>query len=181
MKSFQLIGVIFSVFAMGMLGACEGDTGPAGATGPAGPAGPEGPPGPVSIAAFASINLGGGPGGACVAPGGPPPCVYYFGGDSVTNVTVTQLTGVGDYEVRFFGSWCCFASGESHRYQMTVLASTQEGDGQYIAAPLQATSGGVRVPDGTTGIATEIFTRINVWNSSDLTPADADFSVAIFR
>jgi len=193
MKNIRLAGITLSIFALGMLAACEGDTGPAGttgaagATGPAGPAGPPGPPGPVSTLGFASINLGDGPTGACIPPiPAPPglPCVYYFGGDSVTSVTVTQLTGIGDYEVRFFGSFPGFTAGEVYRYDMTVLATVIEALGQYVAAPITYcgdTACAGAVVDQATGVASEIYVRVQVWRTSDLTPVDKDFSVAIFR
>jgi hypothetical protein len=107
-----------------------------------------------------------------------------MGGDSVTSVIVTQLSGVGDYEVRFFGSWPGFVGGETHRYDWTTLASVIEAEGQYAASPItqcgNTTCSGAIVDD-TTGLASEIWVRIQVWNTSDLVPADKDFSVAIFR
>jgi hypothetical protein len=175
-------GYYLSIFAIGILTGCDGSTGAAGATGPAGPAGPAGPPGPVSTLGFASINLGDGPTGSCIPPAGVP-CVYFMGGDGVTSVIVTQLTGVGDYEVRFFGSWAGFTPGESQRYRMTVLATVIEADGQYTAAPITFcgdTACAGAVVDAT-GLASEIFVRVQVWRTSDLAPADKDFSVAIFR
>jgi len=110
------------------------------------------------------------------------PCVYYFGGDSVTSVSVTQLTGIGDYEVRFFGSFPGFIVADAHRYDFTVLASVTEADGQYAAQPMVTVGDGTgAVVDDVTGIASEVFVRVMIWRTSDLTAIDKDFSVAIFR
>lgn len=168
-----------------MITSCEG---PAGAVGPAGPAGPAGAEGPAgvdgnnSLIGFAMINSGDGPTGACIwsAEGTFLPCVYNIGGSATDSVTVEKIA-VGDYRVFFHGNYGPkpVDPDVSLRYLFTVLANTSQGDGTYVAAASHA-SDGFASADGTDNIV-RLESRIQIWNTTDLAPADKDFTVVMLN
>ena len=170
-----------------MILACEGPVGPAGSsgadgsTGAAGADGADGADGESSLVGYASFNAGDGPGGACVwvPDGGFLPCVYNLGGSSTDSVTV-EKTAVGDYRVFFHGNYGSFEEGASLRYLFTVLGTIYQGDGTYVAAASH-TSDGFASAAGLGGGLVRVETRVQIWNTTDLTPADKDFSVVLLR
>ena len=176
---FRVAAVIFCLAAMPVFAACNGDIGPTGPPGPDGPPGADGLDGldaHPSVLGFASLNAGDGPTGACIwLPAGAfLPCLYHFGGVHTDSVTVTQ-NAVGDYAVRFYGSYEPFEAGGAAMHDFTILATVNQGDGTYVAAASNSSDGGA-FADGT-----EVFTRVQIWKTDDLTPADKDFSVLIVR
>lgn len=190
-KWFFLLSVLLS-FSIIMIVACEGpigptgpagDTGADGATGAAGAAGAAGADGESSLVGYASFNAGDGPTGACVwLPGVPGggflPCVYNFGGSSTDSVTVAK-NAVGDYHVVFHGKYGPNVGGESLRFYFTVLATITQGDGTYVVAASHASDGSAS--HGGTDELVRLETRVQIWNTTDLSPADKDFSVVMLH
>ena len=184
--------VLFS-FSLIMILACEGPIGPAGPAGSAGTAGADGADGAAGAAGadgadgesvlvgYGSFNAGDGPGGACVwLPDGSSdfPCVYNFGGSSTDSVTVAK-NAVGDYHVVFHGKYGPNVGGESLRFYFTVLATITQGDGTYVVAASHASDGSAS--HGGTDELVRLETRVQIWNTTDLSPADKDFSVVMLH
>jgi hypothetical protein len=105
------------------------------------------------------------------------PCVFHFGGAPTDSVNVEKIA-VGEYWVKFFGSYGSFVS-TAGRHEVVILATITQGDGTYVVSVEQAVSGNACNALGRTD---QINTCVRIWQADNpATLVDKNFSVAIIR